>query len=84
MHDPVSTLFIKVIIPVTIIRDMVHAFHSGILAGMPIMAIETGIVMEDVLNAGETGLTDAMVIMETTGNVIVQHHDATETADAGD
>lgn len=84
MHDPVSTLLIKVIIPVIIIRDMVHAFRFGILADMPIMAIETGIVMADVLNAGETGLTDAMVILEITGNVIVQHRDATEAVDVGE
>jgi hypothetical protein len=69
---------------VTTISDMAHVFQSGILADMPIMAIEMGIVMEVVFNVVETGLTDAMAIMEITGNVIVQHRDATEAEDVGE
>jgi hypothetical protein len=69
---------------VTTISDMAHVFRSGILVDMPIMAIETGIVMEVVFNVVETGLTDAMAIMEITGNVIVQHRDATEAEDVGE
>lgn len=68
------------------ISDMVHVFRSGILADLTILVIETGIVMEDVFNVNvvETGLTDAMVIMEIMGNVIVRHRDATEAADVGE